>query len=205
MRHLAIGGFAGLLAALVVALAVPTDTARSAATAELSVRSGDLVAFEGTSLQCLVFGPIARVEGKHGVLCFKGRPRQHATGTRWIAMTPRSIFSSGSVTRDFRSITSAASIQRVVRASTGTTLTVAGLTYANKGRTAQLGCRYQRIAAIDADAKGVLCADVANGMPLPDSYGFLLTQGLAATLTYGANGSVKVDTRWRLPRCACDK
>jgi hypothetical protein len=180
--------------------------AETASAEALSVSRGSLVAFRGTSVQCLVFGPLSRVKGRNGILCFKGQPRQHAAGTRWVSMTSTSIDSSTSSTDGvYRAITSATTIRSTVAVSLGSTFSLAGVRYRSKGRAAELGCRFQLVTAIDSGQKAVICADVNGGRPIPNSYGFVITQRRVASVTFRSDGRVEVDASWRQPPCACDK
>jgi hypothetical protein len=182
-------------------------SATAAGEGELVLRSGTLVAFRGTSLQCLAFGPLARVEGERGVLCFKGHPRQHAAGTRWIWTTSKSISSAANSTdAEYRAIRSGTTIRRTVTVAPGTTFRLAGTGHVWRGRPAELGCGFERAAGEPAGQARVICVTLGETGPLPRSYGFLVSQRLVASITFAADGRrFTVDTQWRQPPCSCDR
>jgi hypothetical protein len=194
------GALAGMLVAASAGATKPTSSEA------LRYRSGTIVAFRDTSLQCLVFGPLSGVKGKNGVLCFKGRPRRRAGGTRWVMTTPRSITSSTSSSdATYRAITSSTPIRASVALSQGSTFTLAGVRYTSNGRTAELGCRYQVVRVVDPGQKAVICTDVDGGTPVPGSFGFVLSQRVLAMVEFRSDGQLTIETTWRLPPCSCDK
>jgi hypothetical protein len=172
-----------------------------------SVQSGTLLFFRGTSTQCLVFGPIATIKGKRGILCFKGPPRQRRSGTRWVSSTPTTVSSSTSGTESYVAITSRTNIRKTTTMSLNSTFNLAGVNYSRKGKAARLGCRFQVIRGVpDPGGKAVVCADVDSRGPIPGGSGFVITQRAVAVVEFAsANGNAKIDVSWRQPRCSCDK
>jgi hypothetical protein len=173
----------------------------------LELRRGTLVFFQGTSTQCLLFGPIAKIKGKSGVACFKGPPRQRAAGTRWIIATPASLWSSESNTDEWVEASTNTTIRSTRTMTLNTSFTIAGLRFTTNGRSAQLGCRFQVIrGAPDPAAKAVICADLVGGQPVRGSDGFVITQRAVGVVEFrSSDGNAKISPTWRQPPCKCDK
>jgi hypothetical protein len=192
---------AGALAA--VALLASPALARGASHAVIWLRSGDLVVFEGTSLQCLAFGPVpVKRTPTTGVLCFKGPPRQHHGATWWMALTYQGSGLTASSTVDnplFRAATSKTTIRRTVRVAD----TATGVFLEPQGG-ANIGCLFAVSVVVDPGKKAVSCVGEGKGWAEP--YGFVLSQRRLASVTFGPNWNVvEISASWRQPRCSCDK
>ena len=132
----------GALLATVGVLGAPSAAAPAVSAAPDLFSSGTLVAFRGTSLQCLVFGPISSVEGKWGVMCFKGKPKQWAEGTRWVVITPQTALTGTSNSRTIDAVTSKTTIRFNIAVPLDHAFEYSGLRYTVGGRKARLQCRY---------------------------------------------------------------
>jgi hypothetical protein len=205
-RRLALGRIAAVAAgvAAFVAVLATSSPAQAAYSPDAEAPSGTFLTFRGTSVQCLVFGPISTIEGKWGVLCFKGNRKQRAADTRWIMITPLTALSGTSESRTWKTITLATKITFNMTLPLDKTFELSGIRYTNNGQQARLACRYQVLSGSYSGEKGVICADTKQGNPIPNSTGVIMTQGRVAFVTF-RGGRVEIDDVWRQPPCACDK
>jgi hypothetical protein len=194
MRLLRMTAVAGA-GALLLASAAPTRDAATRAIPTVTMGSGNLVVFKGTTVQCLTFGPIARIPGKRGLLCFVGRPKTHATGTYWIVWTPTDDYYGKSGTSPvFRAVTSATTIHSTVT-TTGTEGTVLRL------RGTEIGCVFATSRAVDPGHKTAFCTDFdPQGRPYPESDGFAMSDRYLAFTSYDSSRRLHVEERLRQPR-----
>lgn len=115
MRRALIAQSAAAFAAVAAGLGFGTSGAGTAASPSITLRSGGYVVFRETSVQCLVFEPIARIPGRRGILCFVGRPKKHRPGAYWAVLTPTDGFYDTNTTDPgFRAITSGTTIRSTV-------------------------------------------------------------------------------------------
>jgi hypothetical protein len=192
MRRSGIVLLAAAVAAITAAPGTSAGGARSTAAPRISARSGSLVVFKGTDLQCLTFGPIAGVEGKTGVFCFLGPPKTHEPGTYWFALTPPSIFANTSAGDPvFRAITSGTHIR--------STVTTDGVAPLYVGGT-DIACVIRVSRAVDPGHKAVVCTDFDARGPVPDSEGFALSDRFLATTSYDSHRRLHVERRLPHPR-----
>lgn len=171
---------------LTIVAAASSGVAKTGSQGTVAIRSGDLVVFRGTSLQCLAFGPRTQIKGKSGILCFKGPRRQHKLGTWWALVTRASIHAGTADSDAFRAATSGTTIRR--------TLTIVlndSVVFAGSG----IGCWFR---TSEAGEKGVMCGESRGARPRPASEGFLLTERILATVVFAPNGWVqKINRLWR--------
>jgi hypothetical protein len=156
----------------------------------ITLHSGGFVVFKGTTVQCLAFGPIARIAGKRGIFCFVGRPKKHRSGTYWIAWTPTDDYSGRSGTSaTFRAVTSATTIRSTVTTAGGTLLRVSGT---------EIGCVFQVSQAVDPGHKAVFCTDVdRQGRPFPESDGFAISDRYLVFVSFDSSRRLRVKERLR--------
>jgi hypothetical protein len=141
-------------------------------------------------VQCLVFGPIARIAGKRGVFCFIGPSKQHRPGTYWIAWTPTDdYYGTSGTSPTFRAVTSATNIRSTVTTTGGTLLRVSGT---------EIGCVFQVSQAVDPGHKAVFCTDVdPQGRPFPESDGFAISDRYLAFVSFDSSRRLHVKERLR--------
>jgi hypothetical protein len=180
------------LGAVAILLVASSAAAQSASRETVSLRSGDYVVFRGTSLQCLAFGPVALIKGKTGIFCFKGPPRQHKAGTYWAWLSPARISIAASEDSEFTAITSATTIRRTVPLSLNASVRLVGT---------KLGCFFQLSRVVDPGQKVVVCSALDARGPVPGKYGFVLSERIVASVTFGADRKVRsVDYRQNQPK-----
>jgi hypothetical protein len=190
--------------AALAAVGSASSRAHAAYQPDVEAASGTFITFRGTSVQCLVFGPISTIEGKWGVLCFKGNPKQRAAGTRWVMLTPLTALSGTKSSRSWETITLATKLSINITLPLDKTFELSGIRYTNHGQQARLACRYQLLSGDYSGEKGVICADTKQGNPIPNSSGIVITQRRVAFVTFRA-GRVEIDDVWQQAPCACDK
>jgi len=210
-RGLSAGLIALALAAAATA-AAQAGTVRSAVE-RVDVSSGDWVEFRGTSIQCLVFGPVAAVKGKNGILCFKGRPGEREANTIWVSFTP-TTFAIAQAARQppFLAISRATDRKRVVRVPLDSSLRLTHTRFTKDGEPGYVFCVFAsggRILprqATPAGEKAVLCVRAGQAGPLPQSTAFFMTQRRAGIVDFGSTPSrLKVAFARAQPRCSCDR
>jgi hypothetical protein len=155
---------------------------RATSAQRLSLRSGDYVILQGTTLQCLVFGPVAKIVGRTGTFCFEGKPRRHRQGTYWAWQSTTSLSFADGEDAQFDAITSATHIRRTVLLSLNGSFRVVGT---------NLGCFFQVSRKVDPGHKVVVCSEVDAVGPLPGKVGFVLSERLVASVTFGSDRKLK--------------
>jgi hypothetical protein len=145
--------------------------------AALTFRSGDLVIFDGSRLQCLGVGP-AGVPNKSGVVCFQGTGHRYAQGSEAVAVyeyepgavTTRSALAPAAGS-EFRGIFAKTTIRR--------TLHVAFPGMAHLAATS-LRCWYYSSQKLDKGHRAVACYTTDSNGPLPRKGGIFIDDRLAA-------------------------
>ena len=133
-------------------------------------------------MQCLAFGPILKINGKTGIFCFKGPPRQHERGTYWAWQSTTRISFADGEDAEFDAITSATHIRRTVSLSLNASFRVAGT---------KLGCFFQLSRTVDPGHKVVVCSEVDARGPLAGKYAFVLSERLVASVTFGSDRKLR--------------